>query len=164
MKYSLNICTSDIIQISEMEPDTNFDLLKSIIIPQVEDMKKYEQRFKNKIVLFTGNRFENSALAFFYVQNKGSDILNFQPNVYFKNIKSLEGDIPPLKLKKKAKYLYLGLREKADEPFQTGGNGKTFPDEIEGAIEPQINDDVLQNYRDNNDYADMQVNFKFQQV
>jgi hypothetical protein len=147
-----------------MEPDHNFDLLKSIMIPRVEDMKKYEQRFKNKIVLFTGNRFENSSLAFFYIQNKASDVLNFQPNVYFKNIKSLEGEIPPLKLKKKAKYIYLGARQKADAPFQTGGNGKTFPEEIEGALEPAINDDILQNYRDNNDYSDMQINFKFQQV
>ena len=163
-KYSINICTSDICQISEMEPDHHFDLLKSIMIPRVEDMKKYEQRFKNKIVLFTGNRFENSSLAFFYIQNKGSDVLHFQPNVYFKNIKSLEGEIPPLKLKKKAKYIYLGARQKADAPFQTGGNGKTFPEEIEGALEPEINDDILQNYRDNNDYSDMQINFKFQQV
>ena len=38
--------------------------------------------------------------------------------------------ILPFNIIKKAKYLYLGVREKADEPFQTGGNGKTFPDEI----------------------------------
>ena len=47
-----------------MEPDNDLSLLKSIIYTKVEDMKKYKPRFKNKIVLFTGNRFENSGISF----------------------------------------------------------------------------------------------------
>ena len=43
-KYSINIWNSDICQISEMQLDYHFDLLKSIMIPRNEDMKKYENK------------------------------------------------------------------------------------------------------------------------
>ena len=47
-----------------MEPDEDLSLIKDIIINKVETLSKYKSRFKNKIVIFTGNRFENSGIAF----------------------------------------------------------------------------------------------------
>ena len=160
-KYTLNITCSDPIQLCEMQADTDFSLLKAIMIPKVESLKKYKARFDNKIVLFTGNRFENSALSFFYIQNKGKDILYFEPKIYFKNIISLEGEIPPLKLKKKQKYMYLGCRRNVDQPFQSGGNGKTYEEEIPNSYEPEDKDSVLESYKTQGNYRDMELNFQF---
>ena len=160
-KYTLNITCSDPIQLCEMQADSDFSLLKAIMIPKIEKLNKYKSRFENKIVLFTGNRFENSALSFFYIQNKGKDILYFEPKIYFKNIISLEGDIPPLKKKKKDKYLYLGCRRYADQPFQSGGNGKTYEEEIPNSYEPEIKESILESYKTQESYRNMDLNFQF---
>ena len=78
------------------------------MIPRNEDMKKYENK-DLKIKLYYFLEIDMKILLQLSFQNKGSDVLHFQTNVYFKNIKSLEGEIAPLKLKKKAKYIYLVL-------------------------------------------------------
>ena len=147
-----------------MDPDYDLSLLKSIIYTKVEDMKKYKSRFKNKIVLFTGNRFENSGISFLYIQNKTGDNLFFKPNIYFKNVIPIEGELRTLSLPKKGKFLYLGIRDKNDELYQTGGSGKVLENELEDSFEPpEINESSLSNYRNAEYYQNMDVCFQFSQ-
>jgi hypothetical protein len=162
--YIVSISTSESVDYFLMEPDYDLSLLKSIIYTKVEDMKKYKPRFKNKIVLFTGNRFENSGISFLYIQNKTGDNLFFKPNIYFKNILPIEGELRTLSLPKNGKFLYLGIRDKNDEIYQAGGSGKVLETELEDSFEPpEINESNLKNYKDADYYQNMDVCFQFNQ-
>ena len=109
-------------KIAQIGTDDDFSLLKKIMINRIETLPKYASRFQHRIALFTGNRFENCALSFFYIKNLSGDTIHFKPNIYFKNIQSIEGKLPEgLKLKNNDKYLYLGNRINADLPYQSGG-------------------------------------------
>ena len=158
--YIINIACTKHFQWSLMEPDEDLSLIKDIIINKVETLSKYKSRFKNMIVIFTGNRFENSGIAFFYIQNKGDEIY-FKPRIYFKNIDSIEGEIPNLKLKKKDKYVYLGIR-KNNEQYQAAVNGDVSG-EIDDAYEPVVNEEHINYYLGECDYQEMNVNFAFEQ-
>ena len=163
-EYIISISTSETFDYIQMDPDYDLSLLKSIIYTKVEDMKKYKSRFKNKIVLFTGNRFENSGISFLYIQNKTGDNLFFKPNIYFKNVIPIEGELRTLSLPKKGKFLYLGIRDKNDELYQTGGSGKVLENELEDSFEPpEINESSLSNYRNAEYYQNMDVCFQFSQ-
>jgi len=138
-KYAVTISGSVKFQIAHLDPDNDHSLLKCIMLPKIESLPKYKPRFDNKIVLFTGNRFEQTAIGFFYVKNQNDNLIHFKPTVYFKNIKSIEGEVPKgLKMNKDDRYLYLGNRIKAAQAFQTGGSGKTSETAISGEIEPRL--------------------------
>jgi hypothetical protein len=160
-KYAVTISGSVKFKICELDADDDHSLLKCIMLPKIESLPKYKPRFENKIVLFTGNRFEQTAIGFFYVKNQNDDLIHFKPNVYFKNIKSIDGDVPAgLKMKKDDRYLYLGNRVKAALPFQTGGNGKTSENAISGEVEPKLNEENIKKYLDASDYKDVKITFE----
>ena len=160
-KYALTISGSVKFQIAHLDPDNDHSLLKSIMLPKIESLPKYASRFQNKIVLFTGNRFEQTAIGFFYVKNQNDNLIHFKPTVYFKNIKSIEGKLPEgLKMKKDDRYLYLGNRIKAAQAFQSGGSGKTSENAISGEVEPKLNMDAIKKYAEASDYQDVKVTFE----
>ena len=131
------------------------------MIPKIESIKKYAERFKNNVVLFTGNRFEQTAIAFFYIKSQMDELIHFEPNVYFKNIKSIDGELPKgLKMSKNTKFLYLGNRVKAALPFQTGGSGKTVENAVNGEIEPKMNDEKVKKYAEASNYEDVKISFE----
>ncbi len=161
-KYALTISSSVKFEYAQLDPDDDKSLLKKIMLPKIESLPKYKSRFENPIVLFTGNRFEQTAIGFFYVKNQNKDLIHFIPNVYFKNVKSIEGALPKgLKMKPDARFLYLGNRIKASQPFQTGGNGKTSANVIQGEIEPKIDDAKVAKYLESTDYQETQITFEF---
>ena len=160
-KYAVTISGSVKFQISQLEPDDDRSLLKCIMLPKIESLPKYSERFQNKIVLFTGNRFEQTAYAFLYIKNQNNITIHFKPHVFFKNIKSIEGPIPAgLKMKKDDKYLYLGNRIKASLPFQSGGNGKTSELAISGEIEPRLNEENIKKYLESSNYQETKITFE----
>ena len=57
--------------------------------------------------------------------------------------------------------MYLGCRRYADQPFQSGGNGKTYEEEIPNSYEPEEKDSVLESYRTQGNFRDMELNFQF---
>ena len=68
----------------------------------------YKARFDNKIVLFTGNRFEQTAIGFFYIKSRMEGTIHLEPKVFFQNIKSIDGELPKgLKMEKLLKMLFL---------------------------------------------------------
>ena len=160
-KYAVTISGSCKFQLAHLESDDDHSLLKTIMIPKIESIKKYAERFKNNVVLFTGNRFEQTAIAFFYIKSQMDELIHFEPNVYFKNIKSIDGELPKgLKMSKNTKFLYLGNRVKAALPFQTGGSGKTVENAVNGEIEPKMNDEKVKKYAEASNYEDVKISFE----
>ena len=161
-KYALTISSSVKFEYAQLDPDDDKSLLKKIMLPKIESLPKYKSRFENAIVLFTGNRFEQTAIGFFYVKNQNKNLIHFIPNVYFKNVQSIEGALPKgLKMKPDDRFLYLGNRVKASQPFQTGGNGKTSANAVPGEIEPKIDDAKVAKYLESTDYQETQITFEF---
>ena len=161
-KYTVTISSNVDFQICQLDPDDdNHNLLKSIMIPKIESLPKYSSRFQNRIALFTGNRFQQCAISFLYIKNLTDDVIHFKPNIYFKNIKSIDGELPKgLKMKKDDIFLFLGNRIKVGVAFQSGGNGKFSDNSIPGEIEPNINFDIVKKYLNAHDYEDIHVNFE----
>ena len=160
-KYAVTVSGSCKFQLAHLESDDDHSLLKNIMIPKIESLKKYAERFQNNVALFTGNRFEQTAIAFFYIKSQMDGIIHFEPNVYFKNIKSIDGELPKgLKMQKNTKFLYLGNRIKAALPFQTGGNGRTVENAVNGEIEPKFNDEKIKNYVNSSNYEDVKISFE----
>jgi hypothetical protein len=161
-KYTVTISSNVDFQICQLDPDDdNHNLLKSIMIPKIESLPKYSSRFQNRIALFTGNRFQQCAISFLYIKNLTDDVIHFKPNIYFKNIKSIDGELPKgLKMKKDDIFLFLGNRIKVGVAFQSGGNGKFSDNSIPGEIEPNINFDIVKKYLNAHDYEDIHINFE----
>ena len=159
-KYTVTISGNIKFKVAQIGTDDDFSLLKSIMINRIETLPKYASRFQHRIALFTGNRFEQCALSFFYIKNLSGNLIHFKPNIYFKNIASIEGKLPEgLKLKNNDKFLFLGNRINADLPYQSGGNGK-FMDSIPGEIEPKPYDSNIQKYFQDVDYQELNVMFE----
>ena len=163
-KYSINIGSSTKFKLCICEPDSEFNLLKSIIITKVQNLPKYKERFTNPIVMFTGNRFMNTAYAFFYIQNQEKTTAHIKPNLTLNNIISLEGDVPNLKLKKGDIYLLVGIRENIDKDFKTSVKAENFPESLPDEIQPMLNNDILKKYRKEDNYIkDIIYDFEFDQ-
>jgi hypothetical protein len=164
-KYGINIASSVKFTCAELDPDNDLTLLKSIMIPKIESLPKYASRFQKEFVLFTGNRFEGSAIGFFYLKNQADEVKHVKPSIYLKNEKSIEGELPKgLKMVKGATFLFLANRVKASLPFQTGGNAKFNDTAIPGAVEPKLDQKVLDKYLQDVDYAEPKINFEFMQA
>ena len=63
-------------------------------------------------------------------------------------------------MQKNTKFLYLGNRIKAALPFQTGGNGRTVENAVNGEIEPKFNDEKIKNYVNSSNYEDVKISFE----
>ena len=163
-KYRLNIGSSCDLKICSCNPDLTLDLLKSIMITQVETLSKYQDRFNLSIAMFTGNRFMNTAYGFFYIQNKGKKEAHIKTELTFENINSLEeGDVPPLKLKKYDTYMRVGNRIKLNEPFKAKAKCENSEESLSGEIQPELNSDNLKYYTKQSGYIVATNNFEFDQ-
>ena len=164
-KYGINIGSSVKFTCAECDPDNDLTLLKSIMIPKIESLPKYASRFQKEFVLFTGNRFEGSAIGFFYLKNQADEVKHVKPSIYLKNEKSIEGELPKgLKMVKNSTFLYLANRIKASLPFQTGGNAKFSDTAIPGAVEPKLDQKVIDKYLEDSEYSEPKINFEFMQA
>ena len=100
-------------------------------------------------------------MSYLYIKNLTDNEIHFKPNIYFKNIQSIEGNLPEgLKMKKDDIFLFLGNRINPELPFQSGGNGKFFDNSIPGEIEPKIDFRVVKKYLNAHDYQDIHVIFE----
>ena len=166
-KYTLSIGSSVDFEYCICEPDTELNLLKSIIITKVPTLPKYQERFNYSVALCTGNRFMNTAYAFFFIQNrvrKDAHIKITELNV--SNAISLEGDYPPnLKLEKYDTYVNVFIKLKLNEDVKTSAkadNAEKVEENVE-EFQPQLNSDVLKAYRKAKDYQKDNINFEFSQ-
>ena len=161
-KYNVSIYGNQSFKIKQLEPDKDLSLLKKIICDTVETMDKYKRRFSNhKLVLFTGNHFKNSSFGFVYVKNQHDKDIHFKLNVYFKNLKSIEGEIPNgIHLKTDEKFIYVGNRIILNTNYQVAANGKIMDNTIQGEV-GCTNFNNSDKYFDNEEYEDLNINFQF---
>ena len=166
-KYTLSIGSSVDFEYCICEPDTELNLLKSIIITKVPTLPKYQERFNYSVALCTGNRFMNTAYAFFFIQNrvrKDAHIKITELNV--SNAISLEGDYPPnLKLEKHDTFINVFNKLKLNVAVKTSAkadNAEKVEENVE-EFQPQLNSDVLKAYRKAKDYQKDNINFEFSQ-
>ena len=166
-KYTLSIGSSVDFEDCFCEPDTEFNLLKSIMISKIPTLSKYQERFNYSVALCTGNRFMNTAYAFLFIQNrvrKDAHIKITELNV--SNAISLEGDYPPnLKLEKYDTYVNVFIKLKLNEDVKTSAkadNAEKVEENVE-EFQPQLNSDVLKAYRKAKDYQKDNINFEFSQ-
>jgi hypothetical protein len=160
-KYALTISASVKFEYAQLDPDDDKSLLKKIMLPKIESLPKYKSRFENAIVLFTGNRFEQTAIGFFYIKSRMEGTIHLEPKVFFQNIKSIDGELPKgLKMEKNTIFLYLGNRVKAALPFRTGGNGKTVENAVPGEVTPKLDENKVKNYGNASNYEDVKIAFE----
>ena len=126
-------------------------------------MEKYRKRFTNhKLVLFTGNHFKNTSFGFVYIKNQHDNDIHFKLNIYFKNIISIEGEIPNgVYLKKDEKFLFIGNREVLTTNFQCAANGKLMDNSIQGEVKSNINLNIIDKYFLDVDYDDLKIDYQF---
>jgi hypothetical protein len=153
-KYRITLSGNSEFEISNINNDVDFSILKSILIPRVESLEKYKKKMdNNKIILFCGNRFENTAFCWFYLKNPTSEDIFFHPVFIMKNFKSIE-EIPNLiKLKPNVPVVLLGNRIKANFGFQSGISGsikKQNGKEKEIELNQEFIDNVFKNSEYNN--------------
>ena len=165
-KYKLSIGSSVDYEYCICEPDTGLDLLKSIIITKVPTLSKYSERFKYSVAMCTGNRFMNTAYAFFFVQNLVRKVAHIKvTELNVNNAVSLEGEIPNLKLEKHDAYVNVFIKLKLNEDVKTSAkadNAEKVEENVE-EVQPQLNSDVLKAYRKAKDYQKGEINFEFSQ-
>ncbi len=160
-KYAVTISGSCKFQLCHLESDDDHSLMKKIMIPKIESIKKYEPLFQKNVVLFTGNRFEQTAIGFFYIKSRMEGTIHLEPKVFFQNIKSIDGELPKgLKMEKNTIFLYLGNRVKAALPFRTGGNGKTVENAVPGEVTPKLDENKIKNYGNASNYEDVKIAFE----
>ena len=164
-KYAVNISTSCKFHVCMVDSDNSHEVLKAIMIPKIESNPKYNLKFVNhKIVHFTGNRFENTSIAFMYIKNQEENEIHYKATISYKNISSIDGDLPVgLKLKVNDKYIFLGNRIKINEPYSLWSMGHKNISAISGEIEPRVDQDLIDNVFVETPYEDTRVNFEFDQ-
>lgn len=161
MGYNLSVFGNKDFQMKKCEPDNNLDLLKSIMIPYIESMEKYQDKMNAEFVYFTGNRFAATALGFAYMYNKGEKTKYCKPYFAMKNFKAIGGEPPKkLKLPKDQKFLWIFNRIKAGKPFQTGIGAGIQQNEIAGAEVPKIPYKPPEQYTESVEYEEMKYDFK----
>lgn len=136
--FNINITSSKPIKYCLDEPDNNLELLKMVMIPKIEKLKKYEKLLKNDFIVFTGNKFELTSFGFYYMKNRKEELKYVKPLVFLRNFKSIEGDFPiALKMSKNSVFFFLFNRIKSKSAYQTGANVGFFKKEVEEAVEPK---------------------------
>ena len=144
------------------EPDNDHKLTKYIMINKIETIEKYEKRFKDDFVVFTGNKFEFTSFGFFYMKNKIKKIKYVKPSVYLKNYRSIEGEFPlSLKMKKNSIFFFLFNRNKIKSTYQTGANVGFYKDEVPNAIEPIEYEKLPEKYCREVEYTEQKYDYEF---
>ena len=163
-KYTLNIGSSSNFLVCLCEPDRDLTLLKTIIATTVPHLEKYKKYMKNSIIMVTGNRFMNSAYSFLYIKNKIRKVAHLKVELTLNNIISLEGEVPPLQLKKNDTYLLVCNRIDDSKEFKSSVKAENKEKEIENEVRPQLNKDILKQYLKENNFVSLGYNYEFDQV
>ena len=159
--FNISISSTESISYFLDESDNELKLLKYVMIPKIEGLAKYKERFKEDFVVFTGNRFELTSFGFCYIKNNQRKIKYIKPSIYLRNFKSIEGELPTsLKMKKNAVFFFLFNRIKPKSAYQTGANVAFFKDEVKEADEPKIYEQIPEIYCKEIQYKDIKCDYE----
>ena len=156
-KYRITLSGNCEFKISNVECDVDYSILKCILIPRIESLEKYKKKMDNdKIILFCGNRFENSAFCWFYLKNPQNEDIAVRPVFVMKNFKKIE-DIPNvIKLKPNVPVVFLGNRISANMSFQSGISG-TIKNLNGKEKEIELNQENINKVFNDSNYNDMEI-------
>ncbi len=148
-----------------MNPDKDLSLLKSILLQNVEDIPKYNNRLNNPLILFSGNKFWNNSFTFVYLRNQSGEDIHFQIKIDFTNIRSLEGNLPSnILLKNKEKFIFTGIKKEIKEKSKCGISGTSTEKANKGEIIFKLNESIISSYLSNTEYDDLKVSYEFSQI
>ena len=165
-KYNVTISGCMDFKIAQCPSLKDLSLLKTIFIQNVEKIPKYFEILSKPVVLFTGNHFKNTSLAFMYIKNQTGEDIHFKiNNSELTNIRSLEGNVPSsIFLRKNEKFMFLGIRIDHNAKSQCGLSGTTTENANKGEITPEINESIVNQYLSDTYYNELAVTFVFNQV
>ena len=164
-KYNFSISSCVDFQIKQCNPDKDLNLLKYILLQNVENIPKYNNRLKNPFVIFTGNHFLNNSISFIYMKNQSEEDIHFTFNTDLNNLRSLEGKIPScILLKKNEKIIFVGIKINNNEKSHCGVNGTSTEKASKGEISPKLNQSIIDDYLSETQYEKLNVTFEFDQL
>ena len=160
--YYINISSTKYIKYCLDEPDNNLELLKHVMIQKLQTYEKYEKLLKENFPVFTGNKFELTSFAFYFLKNNNNEIKYVKPSVYLRNFKSIEGDFPDaLKMEKKSIFFFLFNRIKPKSAFQTGANVGFYKEIVPDAKKPLSYDKIPNKYCKEIIFEENKCNYEF---
>lgn len=160
--YTVSISASAEYQAVLMEPDNDLQLLKSVMIPKIESLKKYAAKMGDQFVLFTGNRFEATAIGFMYLKNNFTVTKYVKPEFSARNLKSIEGDVPTaIEMPTGSRYFLVADRIKASQPFQTGCYVRYYKDAKAGAVKASVPEKPPEKYFEDVQYPEFKAAYVF---
>ena len=159
--FNINVSCTKPFKYCLDEPDNDYSLLKHIMIPKIESIEKYEKKMKDDFVLFTGNKFELTSFAFYYMKNQLKETKYVKPSVYLRNFKSIEGKFPiSLKMNKNDLFFFLFNRIKSKSVYQTGANVGFFKSEVPEAVAPKSYIKLPEKYCKEVEYVEKKYDFE----
>ena len=160
--YYVNISSTKNIKYIMDKPDNNLKLLKYVMIQKLQTYEKYKELLKESFIVFTGNKFESTSFAFYFLKNNKKEIKYLKPSVYLRNFKSIEGEFPKsLKMEQNSVFFFLFNRIKPKSAFQTGANVIFFKENVMDAIEPISYNKIPDEYCLKKEYTDNKCNYEF---
>ena len=165
--YYVNISSTKNIKYIMDKPDNNLKLLKYVMIQKLQTYEKYKELLKESFIVFTGNKFESTSFAFYFLKNNKKEIKYLKPSVYLRNFKSIEGEFPKsLKMEQNSVFFFLFSllninRIKPKSAFQTGANVIFFKENVMDAIEPISYNKIPDEYCLKKEFTDNKCNYEF---
>ena len=160
--YYVNLSSTNNIKYIMDKPDNNLKLLKYVMIQKLQTYEKYKELLKESFIVFTGNKFESTSFAFYFLKNNKKEIKYLKPSVYLRNFKSIEGEFPKsLKMEQNSVFFFLFNRIKPKSAFQTGANVIFFKENVMDAIEPISYNKIPDEYCLKKEFTDNKCNYEF---
>ena len=160
--YYVNLSSTKNIKYIMDKPDNNLKLLKYVMIQKLQTYEKYKELLKESFIVFTGNKFESTSFAFYFLKNNKKEIKYLKPSVYLRNFKSIEGEFPKsLKMEQNSVFFFLFNRIKPKSAFQTGANVIFFKENVMDAIEPIPYNKIPDEYCLKKEFTDNKCNYEF---
>ena len=160
--YSINISSTKKIKFCLDEADNDLNLLKYIMTQKLKSYDKYEKLLKEDFPVFTGNKFEATSFAFFFMKNNYKEVKYVKPSVYLRNFKSIEGDFPEaIKMEKNSVFFFLFNRIKSKSAYQTGANVLFYKEAVADAFEPKSYDKIPTKYCLEKEFKENKSNYEF---
>ena len=160
--YYVNLSSTKNIKYIMDKPDNNLKLLKYVMIQKLQTYEKYKELLKEGFIVFTGNKFESTSFAFYFLKNNKKEIKYLKPSVYLRNFKSIEGEFPKsLKMEQNSVFFFLFNRIKPKSAFQTGANVIFFKENVMDAIEPISYNKIPDEYCLKKEFTDNKCNYEF---
>ena len=160
--YYVNLSSTKNIKYIMDKPDNNLKLLKYVMIQKLQTYEKYKELLKESFIVFTGNKFESTSFAFYFLKNNKKEIKYLKPSVYLRNFKSIEGEFPKsLKMEQNSVFFFLFNRIKPKSAFQTGANVIFFKENVMDAIEPISYNKIPDEYCLKKEFTDNKCNYEF---